>query len=96
MPRGQTRLDVGSADISQIFCTDFRSDGGFLPSFGALVASKQHALPTRAQPFEELKPPPPPDQPAPQQPSLAPAPEEESYTERLLRAKKQAWEKRKD
>jgi hypothetical protein len=32
---------------------------------------------------------------APAQPSLAPEPEEESYTDRLLRAKKQAWEKRK-
>lgn len=32
----------------------------------------------------------------PQEPPLAPEPEEESYTERLLRAKQRAWEKRKE
>jgi len=38
----------------------------------------------------------PPAKPGPPPPSLTPTPEEDSYTERLLRAKKQAWEKRKN
>jgi uncharacterized membrane protein/Mg-chelatase subunit ChlD len=47
------------------------------------------------KPIEEPLGPPVPKKPAPQQPSLATEPEQESYTERLLRAKKEAWDKRK-
>jgi len=46
--------------------------------------------------IEELKRPAAPAKPAPPQTSLTPEPEAESYTERLLRAKKKAWEKRKE
>jgi uncharacterized membrane protein len=45
--------------------------------------------------LEGIEPPQAPPAPKePKRPSLAPGPKEESYTERLLRAKQQAWKKR--
>jgi hypothetical protein len=47
--------------------------------------------------IDELRGPAVPSKPKPSQPSIAPEkqPEEESYTERLLRAKKKVWEEKK-
>ena len=50
--------------------------------------------PADLQSVEELRAPPSTPKKA-ERPSLAPEPEEESYTERLLRAKQQAWRKKK-
>ena len=43
--------------------------------------------------LDEFRAPPTPARPSPEQPSLASEKEEESYTERLLRAKKRLWKK---
>ena len=51
---------------------------------------------TDVEGLEALERRPTPAKPAPHPPSLAQEPEEESYTERLLKAKKRAWEKRKE
>jgi hypothetical protein len=65
-----------------------------------LRAATRFELPAQAstdvKPLDELAPPIPSAPPAPG-PSLAPEKkEEETYTERLLKAKKKAWEERKD
>ncbi len=52
--------------------------------------------PTALDAIEELRRVEVPGKRAAEQPSLAAEPEEESYTERLLRAKRQAWKKRQD
>jgi hypothetical protein len=53
-------------------------------------------VPADVKPLDELAPPAPPE-PKGQGPSLAPEKkEEETYTERLLKAKKKAWEDRKE
>ncbi|MFH1268079.1 MAG: glutamine amidotransferase, partial [Planctomycetota bacterium] len=49
-----------------------------------------------AESIAELERPTTPSKPPPEQPSLAQEPEEESYTERLLKAKRRAWEKGKE
>ena len=58
------------------------------------VARRRRRLDVK--PLDELAPP-APAEPAPPGPSLTPEKkEEETYTERLLKAKKKAWEERKE
>ena len=80
------RLRSSKAQVDDRF-EQLRTSARFEPSPEA---------PTDLDAIEELRPVGPPGKRAPEQPSLAPEPEEESYTERLLRAKKQAWKKSKD
>ena len=79
------RLRTSKAEVGDRL-EQLRAGARFEPSSDAV---------TDVDVIEELKRPPAPGKPAPRQTSLTPEPEEESYTERLLRAKKQAWEKRK-
>ena len=66
---------------------------GAAPRGDALRVARQ--APVDVKPLDELAPP-APAEPRPPGPSLAPEKkEEETYTERLLKAKKKAWEERR-